>query len=87
MIKIDIRQAEYYSNLTDDQITAIEKIKRLAKKHQALAVMDCNGVGVIRGVCYYNGMIGNYVRKQYGQGVQSAYIDPNDPDCITIFDS
>jgi hypothetical protein len=86
MIKIDIRQSEYFSGLTDEQITAIEKIKWLAKKHHRLCEMDCNGVGYINGTWYYCGKIDDYARKQYGQGVQSAYIYyANDPD-TTIFD-
>jgi hypothetical protein len=57
-------------------------LRRLANKHRKLAEMDCNGVGVVRGVCYYNGTIDNYARREYGPFVQSAYTS----DDVTVFD-
>ena len=59
-------------------------IPRLAKKHHRLAEMDCNGVGYVKGSMYYNGVIDDYARREYGFGVKSAYFSPDVE--VTIFD-
>ena len=69
----------------DDSMKTLLSLRRLAKKHHRLAEMDCNGEGVIRGVHYYNGTIDDYARREYGQGVQSAYIK-DDAKERTVFD-
>lgn len=63
-----------HKDFSYDDFELVKKVKRLAKKHQRLAEYSCNGVGWIRGVCYYNGAIDDWAKKQYGQGVKSAYI-------------
>lgn len=65
-----------------DDVEKIQKVKRLANRHHALAEMDCNGVGWIRGVPYYNGTIDNWARQEHGARVKSAYIGEDE----TIFD-
>lgn len=49
-------------------------IRTLAKRHQAIAVMECNGFGKLNGKTYYNGAIDDYARRTYGPNVRSAYI-------------
>lgn len=66
-------------------ITVLEKIKRLARKHHRLAEMSCNGVGTIKGVTYYNGAIDDYARRTYGQNVKQALIQFVDAD-MDIFE-
>lgn len=65
-----------------DAIQRLKSIRRLTKKHDSLAVMDCNGFGFIRGQAYYNGSIDDYAKRTYGAGVKSAYIKGEE----TIFD-
>jgi len=62
-------------------------IRRLAKKHQRLAEMDCNGVGDIRGCTHYAGNIDDYARREYGYGVRSAYTVPGSEDTIFTIES
>ena len=62
----------------------IKRISRLARKHQAQAVNECNGVGYVKGQCYYMGGIDDYAKRTYGQNVKDAYLDKN---CETnVFD-
>ncbi len=56
-------------------IEFIKKIKNLAKQHQKQAENSCNGEGWVKNKRYYSGVIDDYVKRTYGQGVQSAYID------------
>lgn len=53
----------------------IRKVARLAHRHQQQAVNDCNGEGFVNGQHYYSGNIDDWARREYGQGVKSAYID------------
>jgi len=53
----------------------IKKVQRLARKHHRQAENDCNGEGFVNGQHYYTGNIDDYARREYGQGVKSAYID------------
>jgi hypothetical protein len=62
----------------------IKTISRLAKKHLRQAVNSCNGVGYVKGQCYYNGSIDDYAKRTYGQNVKSAYLDKGFDN--TIFD-
>lgn len=70
-----------YDDISDISkiIDGLISIRRLARKHNRLAEMDCNGEGVIRGVHYYSGGIDDYAKRTYGNGVKSAYTttDPN----------
>ena len=52
------------------------KLRRLAKQHHRLAEYSCNGVGWIKGQCYYNGSIDDYAKRTYGFNVKSSYLDP-----------
>ncbi len=62
----------------------IKKVSRLARKHQAQAVNECNGVGYVKGQCYYMGNIDDWAKREYGQNVKDAYLDK---DCETnVFD-
>lgn len=47
--------------------------------------MSCNGKGWVNGRHYYAGAIDEYVKKQYGSNIRSAYTNPADPD-TTVFD-
>lgn len=85
--------AKVHNNADDVLVEKLLTIRRLAKKHHRLAEMDCNGEGVIRGVHYYNGTIDDYARREYGQGVKSAYVvrsgtlnDPKLAEETTVFD-
>jgi hypothetical protein len=71
-----------HKNFTYDDFELVNMVSRLAKKHQKLAEYSCNGVGWIRGVCYYNGAIDDWARRTYGQGVKSAYVGDDE----TVFD-
>ena len=52
----------------------IKKVQRLARKHHRQAENDCNGEGFVNGQHYYAGNIDDYVRREYGQNVKSAYV-------------
>ena len=56
----------------------IKKVQRLANKHLRQAVNECNGEGFVNGQHYYNGNIDDWARREYGQGVKSAYIDDSE---------
>lgn len=53
----------------------IRKIARLEKKHTRQCVNDCNGEGFVNGQHYFAGNIDDWAKREYGQGVKSAYID------------
>ncbi len=53
----------------------IKKVSRLARKHQAQAVNECNGVGYVKGQCYYMGNIDDWAKREYGYNVKDAYLD------------
>ena len=53
----------------------VKRVSRLAHKHLRQATNDCNGEGFVNGVHYYSGNIDDWTRREYGQGVKSAYID------------
>ena len=61
----------------------IRKIQRLARKHQRQAVNDCNGEGFVNGQHYFVGNIDDWARREYGQGVKSAYIDNTEETIFT----
>jgi hypothetical protein len=58
-----------------EDFIVIKAISGLAKKHQRQCENDCNGTGWVKNVYYYNGNIDDWARREYGQGVKSAYID------------
>ena len=60
----------------------VKKIKNLAKKHQRIAKMDCNGVGTINGITYHSGISYGEKPDVYGAIVKSAYLK----DETTVFD-
>jgi hypothetical protein len=62
-------------------------IRRLAKKHQRFAEMECNGVGFVRGTTYYAGKIDEYARREYGYSVRSAYTVPGSEETIFTIES
>jgi hypothetical protein len=64
-----------HPNFDYKDFEVIKKVQRLARKHLNQAVNDCNGVGWVNGQNYFNGQIDDWARRQYGQGVKSAYID------------
>lgn len=66
-----------------EDVELFNKVRRLAKKHQRLAEMSCNGVGYVNGAMHYNGTIDEYAKRTYGAGVQSAYINDDE----TVFDA
>lgn len=80
--KILFKLAQVGYDVNSDEILnamqAIQKIKRLAKKHDDIQVMSCNGYGVIRGQAYYNGVIDDYAKREYGQNVKSSYVSDNE---------
>ena len=60
-------------------ITALGRVKNLAKQHRRMCENDCNGAGYIpRKGMFYNGKIDAYARKQYGANVQSSYRKDSD---------
>ena len=74
--------------LDRDFMGAFDSIRRLARKHHRLMEMSCNGVGYVNGHTYYCGKIDEWARRQYGAGVRSSYVTPEDADQgLDIFDS
>ena len=73
-------------NIMMKQVETLQKLRRLARKHQKLSIDDCNGYGNINGICYYNGTIDDYAMRKHGKDVQSAYINNPKDDETTIFD-
>ena len=74
-----------YDLWSDEQLTieaTIKAIGRLAKKHNKLAKMECNGAGVIRGQSYFGGRIDDWARREYGHNVKSPYLTDGE---TTIF--
>lgn len=67
---------------SDSMVDALVSVMRLERRHQRFAEMACNGVGYYKGVTWYAGKIDDYARKEYGAGVQSAYITEDS----TVFD-
>ena len=86
IIQLELTVRLYQDKLLDSKLAdAFDAIRRLARKHQRLAEMSCNGVGYVKGQMYYNGRIDDYAKRQYGPNVKSAYLDK---DCEeTIFDN
>ena len=61
----------------------IQKVRRLARKHQKQCENSCNGVGYVNGQVYYCGMIDDYAKRTVGASVKSAY---SSDDEASIFD-
>jgi hypothetical protein len=64
--------------VSDEIVQALLKVRRLAKKHERLAEMYCDGVGYVNGVTYYCGPI-----DEQTAGMKSAYIEED----WTIFEA
>ena len=64
-----------HQNFDDKDFDIIKKVARLAHKHIRQCVNDCNGEGWVNGHHYYTGAIDDWAKAQYGQNVESAYIN------------
>ena len=66
---------QHHANFDSQDYNLIRKVSRLAKKHERLCEMACNGEGYIKGSFYYTGAIDDYAKQTYGVNVKSAYLD------------